>query len=104
MRLLLAVTGLAVAIGLGAPAHADPNQDQALLVSLQAAGIKYKDPASVIVTGKAVCDLAAEGKTGVEVVQVLQGANPGLSQENAARFTAIAAGVYCPSTLPPKIP
>lgn len=98
------LTGLAVMIGLAAPAHAGPNEDQALLVSLQAAGIKYKDTASVITTGKAVCDMAAAGKSGVEVVEMLQSANPGLSQENAARFTAIAAGVYCPATLPPKTP
>lgn len=100
MRLLLVLTGLAAFTGLAAPAHASPDEDQALLVSLNAAGIKYKDTASVITTGKAVCEMAAAGKSGVEVVQVLQSANPGLTQENAARFTAIAAGVYCPARLP----
>lgn len=100
MRLLLTLTSLLVVMGLAAPAHADPSQDQALLVSLNAAGIKYKDPASVVVTGQAVCDMANAGKSGVEVVNMLQGANPGLSQENAARFTAIAAGIYCPAKLP----
>lgn len=100
MRRLLVLTGFAVAMGITAPAHASPDEDQALLVSLNAAGIKYKDTASVITTGRAVCEMAAAGKSGVEVVQVLQSANPGLSQENAARFTAIAAGVYCPKQLP----
>ncbi len=90
------------AIGLTAPARADANQDQAFLVSLDAAGITYKDPESAIAAGKTVCTLADGGKSGIEVVQVLQDGNPGLSQVNAARFTAIAAGVYCPGKLPAK--
>lgn len=94
----------AAAIGVAAPAHADANQDQAFLVSLGAAGLTYKNPQSAIAAGKTVCDMANEGKTGVEVVKVLQDANPSLSQMNAARFTAISAGVYCPAQLPPIQP
>lgn len=87
-----------------APAHADANQDQAFLVSLGAAGLTYKDPQSAIAAGKKVCEMANEGKSGVEVVKVLQDGNPGLTQVNAARFTAISAGVYCPAQLPPAQP
>lgn len=68
------------------------------------AGLTYKDPQSAIAAGKTVCDMANQGKTGVEVVKVLQDANPSLSQMNAARFTAISAGVYCPAQLPPIQP
>lgn len=105
MKLLLIPASAAVAagaIGLATPAQADANQDQAFLVSLNAAGITYNDPESAIAAGKTVCTLADGGKSGVEVVQVLQNGNPGLSQENAARFTAIAANVYCPAKLPAK--
>ncbi|QLL09397.1 DUF732 domain-containing protein [Mycobacterium vicinigordonae] len=101
MRRLLALTSFLAAIGCCAvPAHADAGQDQAFLVSLGAAGITFKDPPSAITAGKTVCELAEQGKTGVEVVKIIQGANPGLSQDNAARFTAIAAHTYCPSQLP----
>ncbi|MDP7702677.1 MULTISPECIES: DUF732 domain-containing protein [unclassified Mycobacterium] len=104
MRILVCAAAAVAVIGWAAPAHADANQDQAFLVSLGAAGLTYKDPESAIAAGKKVCDMANEGKTGVEVVKVLQDANPALSQVNAARFTAISAGVYCPSQLPPAQP
>ncbi|GAB3000218.1 hypothetical protein MBOU_19680 [Mycobacterium bourgelatii] len=96
------MTCLVVAIGMAAPAQADAGQDQAFIVSLNAAGITYKDPESAIAAGKSVCNMANQGKTGAEVVEILQAGNPGLTQENAARFTAISAGVYCPAKLPPK--
>lgn len=102
MRTLLTLTCLVVGTGLAAPAQADPSQDQAFLVSLNAAGITYQNPESAIAAGKRVCDMANEGKSGVELVKILQAGNPGLTQENAARFTAISAGVYCPAKLPPK--
>lgn len=96
LPIMAAATGL-VAVG---PAHADPSQDQAFLVSLGAANITYKDAPSVIAAGKKVCEMANAGTAGVEVVKVLQDGNPGLTQVNAAKFTAIAAGVYCPAQLP----
>ena len=34
-----------------------------------------------------------------DVVKTVQSENPGLHGDNAARFTAIAANVYCPTTL-----
>lgn len=100
MRILVCAVAAAV-VGWAAPAHADANQDQAFLVSLKAAGLTYNDPQSAIAAGKTVCDLANQGKTGIEVVKVLQDSNPGLTQVNAARFTAISADVYCPAQLPP---
>jgi len=35
----------------------------------------------------------------VDVVKDIQAQNSGLRGDNAARFTAIAANVYCPSAL-----
>lgn len=104
MKRLVTLASAAAVIGLAAPAHADPSQDQAFLVSLGAAGITFKDQGSVIAAGHKVCDMANDGKSGVELVKVLQGANPGLSQVDAAKFTAIAAGVYCPAQLPAAQP
>ena len=100
MKHLLTLAACAAVIGLAAPARADANQDQAFLVSLKAAGISYRDPESAIAAGQKVCAMADSGKSGVEVVKVLQDGNPGLTQANAAKFTAIAANVYCPSQLP----
>jgi Protein of unknown function (DUF732) len=100
MKHLLALTAFAAMIGLAAPAHADASQDQAFLVSLKAAGISYRDPESAIAAGQKVCAMADSGKTGVEVVKVLQDGNPGLAQANAAKFMAIAANIYCPAQLP----
>ncbi|MDP7735644.1 DUF732 domain-containing protein [Mycobacterium paragordonae] len=104
MRIVVYAACAAALIGVAAPAHADANQDQAFLVSLGAAGLTYKDPESAIAAGKKVCEMANQGKSGVEVVKVLQDGNPGLTQVNAARFTAISAGVYCPAQLPPAQP
>ncbi|KAA1248557.1 DUF732 domain-containing protein [Mycobacterium simiae] len=100
MRLLLTLTGVAVAVGTAVPARADANQNQAFLVALGAAGITYQNSEATVAVGKKVCDMAKDGKPAVEVVRNLQDLNPGLTQVNAARFTAIAAGVYCPQQLP----
>jgi len=100
MRLPVALVSAAAVIGLAAPAHADATQDHNFVVSLQAAGITYTSPESAVAAGKQVCEMAKSGKPGVEVVKTLQSENPGLSQTNAAKFTAISASVYCPDQLP----
>lgn len=100
MKLLLTVASVAAVIGLAAPAHADANQDQAFLVALGSAGITYQSAENAVKAGKSVCDMAKSGKPAIDVVKVLQDENPGLSQTNAAKFTAISAGVYCPDQLP----
>ncbi len=98
MRLLLVLTSFAGMIGMAAPAFADTSDDQ-FLASLQAAGIGYPSPDRVIAAGKLVCQLAGQGKPMADVVNTIQGANPGLHGDNAARFTAIAAEAYCPKAL-----
>jgi hypothetical protein len=102
MRLPVALASAAAVIGLAAPAHADASQDQALIVSLQAAGISYNSPENAVAAAKQVCEMAKAGKAGVEVVKVLESQNPGLTQTNAAKFTAISANIYCPDQLPPS--
>jgi hypothetical protein len=87
-------------IGLAAPAHADATQDQAFLVAVQSAGLNFANADNTIAEGKDVCEMAKSGKPAAEVVKKVQEQEPGLAQATAARFTAIAAGVYCPDQLP----
>ena len=101
--LLVMLTSFAAAIGVAVPAHADDN-DVAFLTSLQAAGITYPDPSRAIAAGKWVCQAVGQGRQMVDVVKSIQAENSGLRGDNAARFTAIAANVYCPQALAGDIP
>lgn len=96
--LLLTLTGLAAVVGLVGPARADGNDD-AFLASLRAAGITFPDPGPAIGAGRWVCQAVGKGTQMVDVVKTIQAQNPGLHGDNAARFTAIAANVYCPQAL-----
>ncbi len=96
--LLLTLTSLAALLGVAGPARADSNDD-AFLVSLRAAGITFPDPGPAIGAGRWVCDAVGKGTQMVDVVKTIQAQNPGLHGDNAARFTAIAANVYCPQSL-----
>jgi hypothetical protein len=96
--LVLTLTSLAALVGMAVPARADGNDD-AFLVSLNAAGITYPDPVRVIAAGKWVCQAAGQGTQMVDIVKTIQAQNSGLHGDNAARFTAIAANVYCPQAL-----
>jgi hypothetical protein len=96
--LVLTLTSLAALVGMAAPARADGNDD-AFLVSLNAAGITYPDPARAIAAGKWVCQAVGQGTQMADVVKTVQAQNSGLHGDNAARFTAIAANVYCPQAL-----
>ncbi len=98
MRPLLILVSFAGMIGLAAPAHADTVDDQ-FLAALQKAGIGFPSPDKVIAAGRLVCQLSGQGKPMADVVNTIQGANPGLHGENAARFTAIAADAYCPQAI-----
>jgi Protein of unknown function (DUF732) len=98
MRPILLLAGLAAAIGMAAPAHADSDDDR-FLASLQAAGVTFPDAAKVIAAGKWVCQTVGQGTQMTDVVKTIQTKNPGLSGDNAAKFTAIAASVYCPQAL-----
>lgn len=97
--LVLALTSLAVAIGLAVPAHSYTADDE-FLATIQAAGISYPDPQRVIAAGKWVCQKAGEGQRMVDLVKSVEEMNPGLTAEKAAKFAAIAAHVYCPNALP----
>jgi hypothetical protein len=100
MKPLLALLSLAAIIGTAAPAYADASDDQ-FLAALTASGVTYQDPGKVIAAAKWVCQSLNQGTQMVDVVRTVQSENAGLHQENAAKFTALAASAYCPNKLPP---
>ena len=97
MRLLVTLTSLAAMIGMAVPAHADPTDDS-FLSTLHAAGMTAQNDDRAIYAGKWVCNMVQLGNPIVDVVKTLQTENPGLTEDKAARFTEIAANVYCPPT------
>ncbi|WP_308206583.1 DUF732 domain-containing protein [Mycobacterium paraense] len=96
--LLLTMLSLAALVGVAGPARAD-GTDDAFLASLRAAGITFPDPGPAIGAGRWVCEAVGKGTQMADVVKTVQSQNPGLHGDNAARFTAIAANVYCPQSL-----
>jgi Protein of unknown function (DUF732) len=95
----VALASVAVVIGFAVPAHADAADDQ-FLATIKAAGITFGDPSKVISAGKWVCKMSGQGSQMADLVKTIQAQNPGLTGDNAARFTAIAANTYCPEALP----
>lgn len=98
MKLLFALSGLAVVIGVAAPAHAD-GTDDAFIASLRAVGITFPDPDRAVGAGKWVCDTVGRGEQMPQVVATLRSMNSGLSEDKANQFAAIAANTYCPNTI-----
>jgi hypothetical protein len=104
MRLLLAVVSVAAAIGLAAPAYADPpptpeGDDAGFLAALHQVGINYSSPDAAVTSAKAVCTCLNNGESGLELVHDVKTHNPGMDMENASNFAMIAAKFYCPHQL-----
>ncbi|CAJ1510749.1 DUF732 domain-containing protein [[Mycobacterium] holstebronense] len=102
MRSVLSVLGIAAVIGFAAPAYADPDAgggDAAFLASLKAVGLTFNSGDQAIVAGHAVCSMANNGESGLQVVKQLTADNPGLSMDAASQFAAVAANAYCPQHL-----
>ncbi|WP_445160979.1 DUF732 domain-containing protein [Mycobacterium sp. Dal123C01] len=111
MRRPMMLLSVAATIALAVPAHAapspspspspapDPAADAAFLKELKDAGLTFQDPAAAISAGRTVCELVDTGHSDQEIVNNLQLHNPGFSGTGAAKFTAIAAGSYCPKYL-----
>jgi hypothetical protein len=108
IRLLLALLISTTAVVFAVPARGDPDIDDApsadhsaFLASLRQAGITYSDANQAIAAGKAVCGLADNGESGLELLKDLKYTNPELTMDGAAQFAAIAASSYCPQHLTP---
>lgn len=101
MRRLLSVLSLTVIVGLAVSAHASGDDaDDAFLASLNKAGINFPNPDQAVTAGHTACEMAKSGKHGVEVLSLLQTANPGLSPNGARTFLGAALNAYCPDQLP----
>lgn len=106
IRSVLSVLGVAALIGGAAPAYAEPdvgddggNADAIFLAGLRSAGLAFAGNDQAIVAGHAVCSMANNGETGLQVVKQLTADNPGLTMDGAAQFAAVAAHAYCPHHL-----
>jgi hypothetical protein len=104
MKRLLVLVGIAAALGLAAPAQADPNindpnLDASFLDSLVKAGVTVKSGPGAVKAGKAACGMMEQGRPELDVVQLVMRQNPGLDLTKAAKVTAIAASAYCPQYL-----
>ena len=105
MRLLLCLAGLAVAVGVAAPAVADPpppgdpGADAAFLDSLTKAGMTYNSGSNAITAGRQACDFMNKGLSQGELVSKLSLLNPGLNSGGAMKFAALASSAYCPDFL-----
>jgi hypothetical protein len=96
MKRLLVALGAVSALGLAAPAYAEPTADASFIDALTKAGITFNDPSNAVDAAHATCDLITQGDSGLQVVQLVQQQNSGVSTTNAAKFTAIAVSAYCP--------
>jgi Protein of unknown function (DUF732) len=103
MRTLLAALSICTAIGLAAPAYADPGDatadDAGFLSALQKVGIHYPSPAQAIMAGRSVCGCLNNGESGLELVHDVKIRNSGFTMEEASDFAMIAAKYYCPQQL-----
>jgi hypothetical protein len=103
MRRLLVVLGIASSLGFSIPAHADPGDnptaDASFVEAVKQAGISFKDAPSAVTAGKSVCEFLDQGKSTIDVVALVIQQNSGISNLNAAKFTAIAESAYCPQYL-----
>jgi hypothetical protein len=96
MRRLLVLLDVVSALALAAPTSAEPGVDGSFIDALSKAGITFNDPSSAVEAGHTTCDLISQGKSALQVVQLVQQQNSGISTTNAAKFTAIAVSAYCP--------
>lgn len=104
MKPLLALAvWVSAAIGLAALATGDPGttsgDEAGFLASLRSAGITYATPDAAIKFAKAVCVSMGNGEMGPQMLDELKRENPGLADDHATSFLAIAAKYYCPQQL-----
>ncbi|MEB4210015.1 DUF732 domain-containing protein [Mycobacterium sp. 94-17] len=91
---------VSAAIGVAPFSDADagpPGGDEAaFLTSLRSAGITYSTPDGAIKFAEAVCASLGNGELGPRMVDELKSENPGLTNDHATSFLAIAVKYYCP--------
>jgi len=97
-NLTVTFVGVATAVIVAAPVHADPTNDNSFLSALTNAGIGYNDPASTETLGQSICPMLVEpGKSMASIYSTVT--NNGINPDMAAFFTGIAISMYCPSMM-----
>jgi hypothetical protein len=97
-NLTVTFVGVATAITVATPAHADPLTDNNFLGALNNAGIGYNDPASTEQLGQSICPMLVEpGKNMASIYSTVS--NNGINPAMASFFTGIAISMYCPSAM-----
>lgn len=96
MRTPVMLAAVAAATGLAVPAHADSSPDAGFLASLDKASITYHSGPEAVAAAKQVCDWINQGQRRSDVIQTVSAGNPGFTMSNAAQFTTLAEGAYCP--------
>jgi hypothetical protein len=97
-NLTVTLVGVATAVTVAAPAHADPTTDTSFLNALTNAGIGFNDPASAEQLGQSICPMLVEpGKNLASVYSTVS--HNGVNPDMAAFFTGIAIQIYCPSMM-----
>ncbi|MEB3020474.1 DUF732 domain-containing protein [[Mycobacterium] crassicus] len=102
MKMIVALTSLAISVVCASPAGAEPddaNDDAGFIASLRQSSITFASEQQAIVAARAVCGLINNGESGLQVVKELQSDNAALTLDGAAQFAAIAANAYCPAQL-----
>ncbi len=97
-NLAATLAGLATAVGLAVPAHADPLTDPSFLSALSTAGVGYSDAEATTSLGQSVCPMMVQpGQSFASVASSMgdQGISPGM----ASFFTGIAIQMYCPQVM-----
>ncbi|MDQ1578560.1 MAG: hypothetical protein QOE21_1247 [Microbacteriaceae bacterium] len=90
--------GVATALAVAAPAHADPLTDNNFLGALTNAGIGYNDPGSTQQLGQSICPMLVEpGKNMASIYSTVS--NNGINPAMASFFTGIAISMYCPQMM-----
>jgi hypothetical protein len=97
-NLTVTLVGVAAAVTVAAPAHADPPTDNNFLGALTNAGIGYDDPGSTEQLGQSICPMLVEpGKNMASIYSTVS--NNGISPAMASFFTGIAISMYCPQMM-----
>ena len=97
-NLIVTLVGVATAVTVAAPAHADSIADNSFLNALSNAGVGYNDPASTEALGRSICPMLVEpGKSLASVYSTVT--DNGINPDMAAFFTGIAISMYCPSMM-----
>jgi hypothetical protein len=94
MRLLAVLASVGAAIGLAAPAQADPNAD--FLAGLNNAGITYQGGSDAIGIGQRACQLMDQGHSEADVIKGMTEQNSGFTTDGATKFVQIAENTFCP--------